>query len=497
MIELLKTKSNSVTACVGGKFYHSRYDPRREADKFLKQHITTPPRQVVLIGAGLGYLGEALNHLYPHCRIIPIWLDKTLYLNSKNFSSLSGWYPGKEEDLDSYINEHITEANLIGTQVLLWPLAESLFPRHTERILVALNSRIKQLNSDLSTQQHFGYTWFKNSLRNFYFIPTLSFAREQEDFPYVIAASGPSLEGDLPWIKKNQDKVRVLALPSALGMLNHAGIIPDYVITQDSGYWANYHLRQMPKDTRLICPLSASSLAGRLDPEPLVYTNRIWYEEYLTRGFPITTIPQAGSVLFSALYMAQALTRGPLVLAGVDFYQEDIKTHGKPHSFDHWFQSRQNRWHPELEIRYKRMLDFGAKPVKEHYRSVNALGYYRHWFEKMNKGRLYQLSPHRLGFYELPLFRGESGPLKGALPLNQFDLPPQNEKKAVIQKFQNDLTPKTEIEFKKLLCEFYPLDFYQLEGFSPSVKNEKEKQLREKLLSALKKSFPYQEDTNE
>ena len=46
--------------------------------------------------------------------------------------------------------------------------------------------------------------------------------------PVFVIGSGPSLDNDIPFIRKNQDKAIVVACGTAIDTLYHAGIKPDF-----------------------------------------------------------------------------------------------------------------------------------------------------------------------------------------------------------------------------------------------------------------------------
>ncbi|WP_281072684.1 6-hydroxymethylpterin diphosphokinase MptE-like protein [Succinivibrio dextrinosolvens] len=60
------------------------------------------------------------------------------------------------------------------------------------------------------------------------FVLTKPLKEEYKNLPVFIIGSGPSLDNDLAFIKKNQDKAIIIACGTAIDSLYHAGIMPDF-----------------------------------------------------------------------------------------------------------------------------------------------------------------------------------------------------------------------------------------------------------------------------
>lgn len=67
VIEIRESRSGLPTASVAGRWLHSAYDPRREAEQWAREQATAckPGDSVVLFGVGLLYHAEALRTLLP------------------------------------------------------------------------------------------------------------------------------------------------------------------------------------------------------------------------------------------------------------------------------------------------------------------------------------------------------------------------------------------------------------------------------------------------
>lgn len=71
------------------------------------------------------------------------------------------------------------------------------------------------------------HTWHAiKKKRNF--VLTTPMQKKYTDYPVFVIGSGPSLDNDLAFIKKYQDKAIIVACGTALDSLYHAGVMPDF-----------------------------------------------------------------------------------------------------------------------------------------------------------------------------------------------------------------------------------------------------------------------------
>ncbi len=61
-----------------------------------------------------------------------------------------------------------------------------------------------------------------------HFVLKTKLCSEYQNLPVFVIGSGPSLDNDLPFIRKNQDKAIIIACGTALDVLYHSGIKPDF-----------------------------------------------------------------------------------------------------------------------------------------------------------------------------------------------------------------------------------------------------------------------------
>lgn len=178
-----------------------------------------------------------------------------------------------------------------------------------------------------------GRLWIRNLVEN---IPELvnADALPALDGPVVVCGAGPSLESALPVIARHRSVLRVLAVDTAVPVLDAVGIRPDVVIALE-GQLANAYdfLPVTRRDYRLVTDLTSDPTTARL------HDRRSWT---LTTFAPVglleraaalpgvaTIMPALGSVGVAAVRLAMTFGATPIVLAGLDFAVLPGATHAR------------------------------------------------------------------------------------------------------------------------------------------------------------------------
>lgn len=153
--------------------------------------------------------------------------------------------------------------------------------------------------------------------------------------PVIMLAAGPSLQANIEWVKKNQDKFIVIALSSTLNILEKANIIPDIVTHMDAFESSTPHFDRLKsleflKDTIfLFSARIQESIVKRLNKEHIFF-----YENGTSYKLNVGNLsaPCVGSTTYLILL---ALGVRELYLLGLDLALDE-KT-GSTHSTMHHF----------------------------------------------------------------------------------------------------------------------------------------------------------------
>ncbi|MFW6274700.1 MAG: 6-hydroxymethylpterin diphosphokinase MptE-like protein [Spirochaetota bacterium] len=394
---------------------HSKYDPWKEAEKYLRHSSVSADSSIyLLIEPGRGYLTHLLHELNPKAKIIEVHCSQAVEpLQSLELADTERWNPQCEQNLSAFLAEHIDDLDIGTVSILEWPPAERVFGSLFNEVKTAVRKFLQERRGTIHTTGKFGRLWLRNSLKRAAHMPPL-LKNIHVQTPIVIAASGPSLNSTIPLLQQYHRELFILSLPSSISTLRDAGIQPDMIVHSDPGFYAGYHLR---------CADSAHSIAAaplfsagyRHSQLPLALLSTATpIEEFFVRELSLNPIriESHGTVAGIAFQLALQLGRPktgddslkgpPIIFAGLDFCYDDILAHTRPHSFEKLFYAGHTRFRPIQHIYYARSPRSEAKGKHQTF----ALERYAGWFQQLGhayRRKVYRLFPSSV---EIPGFTG-------------------------------------------------------------------------------------------
>ena len=408
-VEAFAAKSGSRSLRIDGVALHSPYDPVREAQRFAREGVgSEPPATVIVLGEGLGYVGDAVMDLFPGSRVIRVIYSADIFREGGP-SRGPAWAPGQGPSLTDFLLAQIGELDVEGLRILEWPPSARLFPAISRDANEAVRRAVQQLNGSLVTTIAAGRLWIRNSVENFLAFESVLVGRPCADNrPVLIAAPGPSLEQAAESIRAVMPHVDIWALPSSMPLLREVGIAADLVVMTDPGYYSMHHLSFAAPDCPLAMPLSAArrawclpagTTAGR-SRAPFLLSQPGFFEDAILDSAGITAprIPPHGTVAATALDLALSFTRGPVIVAGLDMCTRDISFHARPNAFDTLLHLRTSRLAPHDCLAYERSVEQHAEKLEglPGIRASLSLRTYAGWFAQESAGdprRVYRLLP--------------------------------------------------------------------------------------------------------
>lgn len=380
MIEQIVNATKGLpTLLAGNKALHSRYDPYREAERFIST-LSIPDNTdcFILLEPGLNYLSSLLRKKYPDKNIIILHCSSFFKDNPGYYTCTDKdavWYYDSTQRLSDFLEQNIQET--ASCQLIQWRSAASIYKSEYLSILKAVSEFLQREAANKRTLTVVGRLWIKNFFKalNTSFYPLTV---QKGSSAVILCAAGPSLETSLPEIKRQINKYFVIAVSSAVGALYKAGIQPDLVISTDAGQWAKFHLNEVFRNTKRImfsAPLS-SALSSQCYDNPLLVQSdgSIWQNALLSRlEIPFINLKQRGTVSASALDVALTISNGPVFLAGFDMLFKDIQTHARPYSLNFFLESVESRLRPMYSEQFKR-----ASTIRD----GNAYTIYGQWFRQ-------------------------------------------------------------------------------------------------------------------
>jgi len=242
MIELEKAKSGLMTVKYDNKYIHSKYDPIREGQQFADGNIELLSKSIIAVyGLGLGYhidsIVKKMNsssilyvfeynmELVKYCREI-----NSKVFNYKNVKIIDGdddkFYEKLAECLDKS-QDIITHKASLDTIRFSNELLYNLINDYS----MARQFQFSKCNEELIKLGEENYE--VNKKQNYRSIGEFVDLYKDSVKPYVITASGPSLDDELELLKENREKFNIISVGSSFRALMNKGIRPDAVVIID------------------------------------------------------------------------------------------------------------------------------------------------------------------------------------------------------------------------------------------------------------------------
>lgn len=207
--------------------------------------------------------------------------------------------------------------------------------------------------SNRVTCMQMGPLWIKNLFDNLR-APEFQIRAwpDWEQDTVLVCGAGVTLESALPWAREQRRKLRILAVDTALPVLKAAGLTPDAVVCLEAQH-AN--LRDFAgwkgADIELFADLTCFPPGSRVFRRTPFWFLTEFADLSLWGRWPweqraIPRLPPLGSVGVAAAWVAWRLTKGQVILAGLDFSYPQGKTHARGAPALAALAARTRRWEP-------------------------------------------------------------------------------------------------------------------------------------------------------
>ena len=383
MVHVEPGRSGTPTARIGSHTLVSRYDPRREALRFVQDRLAhAAPRVVVVLGEVLGYLTEAIRTMHPEATVVAVYYSAETVVHSVATPDAL-WHPDLGLPLKAFLERSLPEEYLEAVEALEWAPASRAFPVPAEQARGQLRAVIQRLSAGAITASYFAPRWFRNAVVNYLCISTFANLQIEPETAVVIAASGPSLNHYIPALEQVRDRILLWALPSAVLPLRSAGIVPDLVIATDGGVYAAEHLEALRgRAVPVAMPLTAGRGIWRSGSPVVPLCQGGIVETAISELIrpPAVALPPNGTVAGSALELALRFGPRSVTFVGLDLCSDDIRLHARPHAYEHYYRRAESRLSPYLLFQFA-----AAEPLERistRARRSRALETYATWFSE-------------------------------------------------------------------------------------------------------------------
>ncbi|MBL4889577.1 MAG: DUF115 domain-containing protein [Candidatus Lindowbacteria bacterium] len=315
--ECQSTKSGLDTLFVNGVYFHSKYDPLREAKRLAVENSSASI--VILLSPGLGYLTHALESQ----RVFAIERHQQINDLSKKSDSLVGLSSDQIFDW-AYANDEL----LLGKVRVISGVSLDEDAAYYADAAKAIQRAIEKRAEEELTCTSFEKIWVGNIQENSKRFPKANWISELdgtlEGKTAIIFAAGPSLENDLRQLSKylseentRRNSMTIFSVDSALPAAIANQISPDFCISIDPQPVKALSLEQLDDVPLIASVLSPSAVLGSAR-RCFLFTQGHPDESKYEIPAQASRLDTGGSVATAAVILALRWGAEKIVLLGQD-----------------------------------------------------------------------------------------------------------------------------------------------------------------------------------
>lgn len=250
-VEIEESDSNNCILSANGTscFMHSVYDIENEIQMMFK-NIENDVETIVLFGVGNGYALEYIARNYKNLksliviepsleifkRFLKLYDCQQLFSN-KWSNEINITFAVNKDEL--FISRLTVQEGVRGSKNawIKHVYVMNVFSDYFEKINSSLSKQLKLTLGSFATVSWNWKLWHINSVRNLKqegIIPIESISDIFKDKTVVIVSAGPSLNKNMHLINKLKEKAIVLAVGSAIKVLDSNGIVPHFRVAIDA-----------------------------------------------------------------------------------------------------------------------------------------------------------------------------------------------------------------------------------------------------------------------
>ncbi len=342
-LESISARSGLPVLQCDSVFFNSKFDPLKEAEKFVDKLNLADKKVVIILGGGFYYIPTVVKKHYPSLRVLVVEVEPRIRVMAKEMRADD--LAELEIVLSSNLTSSVSFSNLLGvsiapTQVEFIEHQPSIkrFNSEYKKVKQLYLQTISRFLANLETTEFFGKRWLSNIISNLKllqergcFRPVLLNSQDS----VVLVVPGPSLDEVIPLLQKNRSSFILLALAPTLRLLEKSNLKPDFVFSMDGGLGNGYHTIGLDsRDIPLLFPLYINSNVLRSWRGPLIPFSFGSAIEHFLLDRQLPEVSEKATVADFALQVIGLMAPKNIFLVGQDFAVIGAKHHCGEYRFE-------------------------------------------------------------------------------------------------------------------------------------------------------------------
>lgn len=345
-----KNTDGFIIAYKNNRAVHSKYNIENECKRALEK-INKNKNLLIIYGYGLGYiikyLIENIENYFDKkklesLKIIVVveddYLFKYSYYNIFNTDKKNIFFIHTEDNVD-YINKIVDYKNINGVSLVLLPSLTKEEKDKANKFYEEILNNIEKEFSNIWTNLYFENIWTKNIILNSEYINKSSdisvFKNAFNGFNALLICPGPTLINYIEKIKTHRKNLIIICVDTSYSVLCKNGIIPDFIITVDGGFFNSLDfVCENKKIPYLVMDIACNKIIPKIiyDRTKIIRftsTENLGIIEYLKKFTDLSSLTTSSTVATTMIDFSYYTNFDKVLLIGFDnsypYYQRHIK----------------------------------------------------------------------------------------------------------------------------------------------------------------------------
>jgi len=359
IVELAKTGVPTLKIAIDSRtqYVHSKYDPEKDAERFVSKFENETYKHVLFVGTGLGYHIKKFTEKHPDTKFSIYEPDEEVLLTYLTHTkldllpvqNLAQIFTGTETDNITNKMHQLLQSSKGILQIITLPIYERIYGEQINVIMKKTLETLKDKSSSLVTDFFFQQRWTLNSIKNFPTVlktPNILHDIDKSSFkgkPAIIVAAGPSLNKEFENLRyiKEHGLAYIFSVGSAINALIEHGIYPDAACTYDPSERNQVVIQRIKDDNITEIPLVFGSSVGfeTLEDYPgkmlhMIMSQDTIAPQLLDTQQEIDVVIDAPSIAVVTFQVLNRLQCNPIVLVGQNLGFQDNKRYAAGIDYD-------------------------------------------------------------------------------------------------------------------------------------------------------------------
>lgn len=359
IVEDSKTGIPTLKIVIDGRtqYVHSKYDPEKDAERFVSKFKGETYKHVLFVGAGLGYHISKFVEAHPDAKFSIYEPDEEALLaylahaklNELPIQNLLRFFVGTDTNHITNEMHEVLQLSNGSCEVVTLPVYEKIYGEQIDVIMKKSLEMLKDKTTIYVTSYSFQKRWTINSIKNFPKVlqtPNILHDVDKSAFegkPAIIVAAGPSLNEEFENLRyiKEHGLAYIFSVGSAINALIEHEIYPDAACTYDptAEQWL---VIQKIKDNEITdIPLIFGSSVGfeTLENYPGKMLHMITSQDTISPRLLHTNqeldfVVDAPSIAVVTFQLLTKLKSDPIILVGQNLAFQDNKRYAAGIEYD-------------------------------------------------------------------------------------------------------------------------------------------------------------------